>query len=75
MASFTLYGRLLTNLCYARRATNGVWSSPYNFATNNGSLLTRLTLDEDRNLHIIYGSEYDERLIRRRCQRQLVARP
>jgi uncharacterized repeat protein (TIGR01451 family) len=51
-------------LCYARRAINGVWSSPYAFV-ESGNLLTRLTLDEDRNLHIIYGPEYDERVIRR----------
>lgn len=54
----------INKLYHARRAANGIWSSPYAFA-ESGSSLTRLTLDEHGSLRIIYGPQYDERVIRR----------
>ncbi|MBE2198816.1 MAG: PD40 domain-containing protein [Anaerolinea sp.] len=53
------------SLYYARRSLNGAWSAPYKFTDEVHYLLSNLFLDDNGNLYVIFGTEYQPYVIKR----------
>ena len=53
------------SLYYSRRGLDGVWSTPFKFSYGNILIGSKLTLDKDGNLHVVFGQNFGhEHIIR-----------